>query len=555
MYRELFDWVDNLGSRRKNKAASVNASTVKPAEELLTFPSSQNLSDAEVIFSYGGIQQTGLVLGGFSNEDTNIKKYRELAKDTLQASAIEEVINSMLVFSGDQPVKVAFADGANISDKLVKQIEEEFQHILKVMKFRKNGYSYAKDFYVDGKLLFHKLIDKNNIKAGIRAAIQIDPTTIKKIKDVDATKYSETGLIDFSKTKEYYLYKPQYGLRGGAPIYGSPMTISIVSSSAIASADSGLYDDGRVVSYLEKSIIPYNNLKLLEEAIIIYRVARAPERKAFYIDVNGMPPTKADEYMKKQMQQFRTGMKFDRLSGKLDSKTAAMSIVEDYWFPRRNGQATSIENIEGGTMLNSIDDIDYFYEQYVNSLSVPKSRLLSDASQSIFGLSAEITRDEYKFLRFIDKLQQQFSMIFYDLLKTQLMCKNIVDESDWDDLIDFLTFEYENDNAFYSQRKLSEINSKLAALQQASEFEGKYFSPEWIMKNILEYNDEEIKEALKMREDMKAEMDDMGGDGFDVNPSPPNNTGTDIKQQVHTSTDSTDDSGEDAEETGKTVDK
>lgn len=495
MWRELFSWMNN-----KKDDDSIQMNGISPQNkiepELLTFPSSADLTDAEVVYSYGGINNSGLLMPDFT-DDERLKVYREISKDAIASTAIEEIVNSVLVFSGNNKVvRLEFSADTKLDEKTQKQIIDEFDHLVSLLNFRKNGYQYVKDWYIDGRLFFHKLLDKNDVTQGIKALVQIDPNTIKKLKDIDVSKYSETGLVDLSKIREYFIYKPRFSSTSGIPIYGSPSQFSVVSANAIASSDSGLYSDGRPLSYLDKAIVPYNNLKLLEESIIIYRVARAPERKAFYIDVNGLPPTKANEYMNQQMTKFRTGLKFDRLTGKLDGKQAALSIVEDYWFPRRNGNATEVQNIEGGTMLNNIEDVDYFYNQYIQSLHVPKSRLTADAASSLFGAGAEITRDEYRFLRFIDKLQQQFSTMFYDILKTQLICKNIIDDDDWNDVGNDIKFKYENDNAFFRERKLTEINSKMDALGRADAFVGKYYTKDWVMHEILDLSQAEI-DALK----------------------------------------------------------
>lgn len=502
MWRELFSWMNP-------KDADKASHTVKPETgELLTFPASADLADAEIVYSYGGINSSGILLTDFT-DDEKLKVYREIAQDSLSATAVEEIINSMIVFTGNNnAVTIRFREETPIDEATQKKIKDEFQHLLRLMNFRKNGYQYVKDWYVDGRVYFHKLLDKNKINEGIKALVQIDPNTIRKMKDVDVSKYSETGLIDMKRVKDYFVYKPRFTATSGIPIYGSPTQFSVVTASAIASSDSGLYSEGRPLSYLDKAIVPYNNLKLLEESIIIYRVARAPERKAFYIDVNGLPPTKANEYMNQQMAKFRTGLKLDRLTGKLDGKQAALSIVEDYWFPRRNGANTEVQNIEGGTMLNNIEDVDYFYNQYIQSLHVPKSRLTADAASSIFGASAEITRDEYRFLRFVDKLQQQFATLFYDMLKTQLVCKNIVDEEDWAEINDSIMFDFENDNAFYRERKLSEINAKMDALTRADGYVGKYYTKDWVMKEILDMSDEEIENAPEEKIIPDEEQDD-----------------------------------------------
>lgn len=503
MLKSLFGWMgfnsvgDTINKHPDNNESLGSQHPQKKLSELLTFPASANLADAEIVYSYGGMLSSGLYINDFK-EDEKLRIYRELSQDSIIATAIEEIVNSMIVFSGnDDPINLYFTEDCKFDDVTKTKIRNEFDYIMRLLKFRKHGYQYVKDWYVDGRLHFHKLVDKNDIKSGIKALVQIDPVTIKKLKDIDVTKYTETGLIDINRIKEYYIYKPKFSAKYGVPAYGNPLELSVVAAGAVASCDSGIYSDGNVISYLDKSIIPYNNLKLLEEAILIYRVARAPERKAFYIDVNGLPPKKAAEYMQQQMASFRAGLKFDRLTGKLDGKSAALSIVEDYWFPRRNGSVTEVQNIEGGNMLNSLEDIDHFYQQYLQSLHVPKSRLTADAANSIFGNGAEITRDEYRFLRFIDKLQQQFVTLFYDLLKTQLICKGIVDDDDWDVVNDTIRFEFSNDNAFHQERKLSELNAKLSALSMADNYVGKYYDKEWVMTEILNYTEEEIKNAPK----------------------------------------------------------
>lgn len=470
----------------------------KEKPELLTLGGTAALNDAPIVPDYGGLIEQGLIFQNFDNDDGKLDTYRNIAGDYLIALAIDEIVNSMVVFKENKlPIHVSFINEKEVSPKIKTAIENEFNEILKLMNFRKNGYQFVKDWYIDGKLLLHKIVDKDNNKKGISKIIQIDPKTLKKIKVVDLKNYEHYGLIDLNKTKEYYAYKPKLVL-GSQSFYNTTMMNALVSAEAIASSDSGIYKDGVILSYLDRTIIPFNNIKLLEQSMIIYRVARAPERKAFYVDVNGIPPTKTEEYMEKQMNRFRTKKLFDPKTGKLDGHNAVMSIVEDYWLPRRNGTATEIQTIEGGTMLQNIDDVNMFYDQFIQSLNVPKNRLTSDASNSIFGNGAEITRDEYKFLRFIDKLQQQFSVIFYDLLKTQLILKGVADEEDWNNIENNVQFIFENDNAFYMERSLTEVSAKLQALSLAEPYVNDYFDKEWVLKNILFMSDDETAKYLKL---------------------------------------------------------
>jgi len=445
-------------------------------EKSIVPPSEDGAVDS---FKASGYYGTYLDLdGGAKTEAELIKKYRDLSMNADVDMAIEDIVNAGVAnFENDEPVKLNLQDVV-VSDKIKKLIEQEFKFISRKLNFRNKAHDYFRRWYVDGRLYFHKVIDTANPKQGITDIRYIDPRKIRKIRDVQKEKDPKTGVEFIKKVDEYYVFNDK-GL-GTLRNVTIPTQGLRISKDAIAFCPSGLVDmdTNMVLSYLHKAIKPANQLRMMENALVIYRLARAPERRIFYIDVGNLPKIKAEQYLKDIMNRYRNKLVYDADSGELRDDKKYMSMLEDFWLPRREGgKGTQIETLPGGNNLGEIADIQYFQRKLYEALNVPVSRLEQQSGLN-FGRAAEISRDELKFAKFINKLQNKFATLFTDILKTQLLLKNIITEQDWEDIRYDIKFDFEQD-AYYAESKQQEmIRSRAEILAQLDPYVDKYFSKE-----------------------------------------------------------------------------
>lgn len=435
-----------------------------------------------------------------------IMKYREMSKIAEIDLAIQHIKNEMFVFDvpGKKPVNITFlSQGDNLSEQLKEKILAEFSNIYNILDFQNKGLEYFLSWYIDGKLYLHKVVDNDNLKKGIERFIKIEPTNIKKIKEYTTESLVER-LFDVRKIKEYYMYvenSSYFKNKSGQTNYSfntaSSQALKITSNSVVY-IDSGLYDDrsGNALSYLHKSILPYNNLKLLEDASIIYRVTRAPSRRIFYIDTGNLPAPKSEAKVKQMMEQFRTKIAYDPKTGTIADRRNILSMVEDYWFPRQGEKNTEVQELSAGDD-QSTELLDYHRNKLYNSLNVPYSRLTTEASFN-FGKSSEIERTEYMFKKFIDSLRQRFMFIFEDSLRTQLILKKIISEDEWEDVKRCIQWVYAEDNNFVEWKESEILASRVELLNNVKDLvEDGYFSKKWIQKNVLKFTDEEIEQINK----------------------------------------------------------
>ena len=435
--------------------------------------------------------------GGAKTEVELIKKYRDLSLNADVDMAIEDIINAGISsFESDEPVKLNLQDVA-VSDKIKKNIEQEFKFIGRKLNFRNKAHDYFRRWYIDGRLYFHKVIDTSNPKQGITDIRYIDPRKIRKIRDVQKEKDPKTGVEFIKKIEEYYLFNDKgIGTLRNATI---PTQGLRITKDAIAFCPSGLVDmdTNMVLSFLHKAIKPANQLRMMENALVIYRLARAPERRIFYIDVGNLPKIKAEQYLKDIMNRYRNKLVYDADSGELRDDKKYMSMLEDFWLPRREGgKGTQIETLPGGNNLGEIADIEYFQRKLYEALNVPISRLEQQSGLN-FGRAAEISRDELKFAKFVNKLQNKFATLFLDLLKTQLLLKNIITEQDWEDIRYDIKFIFEQD-AYYAESKRQEmVRSRAEILAQLDPYVDKYFSKEYLQTQIMQFTENEIAEMEK----------------------------------------------------------
>ena len=427
----------------------------------------------------------------FKNEVDLILKYRDIASQPECDAAVEDIINESIVGNNDESPVNLVLDELEISDKMKEAVKFEFDTVLKLLNFNAYAHDIYRKWYIDGRLPYHIIIDKNSPKKGIQELRYIDPTKLRKVKEVEEKQDPKTGAKIIEKSDEFFLFQDKLmsGAEQGLKIY----------PDAIAYCTSGQMDPGRkrILSYLHKALKPVNQLRMMEDSLVIYRISRAPERRIFYIDVGNLPKGKAEEYLRGIMNQYRNKLVYDASTGDIKDDKKHMSMLEDFFLPRREGgRGTEITTLPGGENLGQIDDIIYFQKKLYKSLNVPVNRLEQEA-QFTLGRSSEITRDEVKFKKFIDRLRKRFSDLFMQLLKTQLLLKGIITESDWKDWKESIAFDYIEDNYFSELKQSEMLRERFDMLASLDEYVGKYISNEWIRKNVLRQTDDEIEEIQK----------------------------------------------------------
>lgn len=425
-----------------------------------------------------------------------IMRYRGVAVHPEVDAAIEDIVNESIV-SGENKQSVDInMDNIEVSDKIKKTIKEEFDNIVSMMNFNELGHDIFRRWYVDGRLYHHLVVNESNLKAGIQEIRPIDSAKMRKVKQVKTKKDPETGAKLIEKTDEYYIYSEKPGSQ-----YSGGVKMSLDS---ISYCTSGLLDETRkkVVSYLHKALKSVNQLRMMEDALVIYRLARAPERRMFYIDVGNMPRGKAEQYMKDIMARYRNKLVYDAATGEIRDDRKHQSMIEDFWLPRREGgRGTEISTLPGGQNLGEIDDIIYFQKRMFRSLNVPINRLEQEAQFSL-GRSTEINRDELKFQKFINRLRNRFANLFYDILRKQLILKGIITQDDWNSMKNDISIDYVRDNHFTELKDAELLRERMQTLDQLSNYVGTYYSKEWIQRNVLQLTDEDIE---KMQQQIKGE--------------------------------------------------
>ncbi len=457
--------------------------------------------DGVGVISTGGHFGQYVDLDGDSakNEVDLILKYRDIASHPECDAAVEDIVNEAIV--GDNksaPIEIIMDEMEDASDQVKKAIKSEFENIISLLRFNSYSHDIFRKWYVDGRLPYHIIIDNKNPKKGIQELRYIDPTKLRKIKEVEKDKDPKTGAEIIKKSEEYFLFQD-------AKMQSADQGLKIHPDS-IAYCTSGMLDPSRkrILSFLHKAIKPVNQLRMMEDSLVIYRISRAPERRIFYIDVGNLPKGKAEEYLKNIMGQYRNKLVYDAKTGDIKDDRKHMSMLEDFFLPRREGgRGTEISTLPGGENLGQIDDIIYFQKKLYKSLNVPANRLEQESGFNL-GRSTEITRDEVKFKKFLDRLRKRFSDLFLQLLKTQLMLKGVITKDDWLKWKEDIYFDFIEDNYFSELKEAEIIRERFEMLAQMDEYVGKYVSNQWIRKNILRQNDDEIAEIQKQIESEKA---------------------------------------------------
>ena len=461
--------------------------------------------DGTIDIAGGGFYSSVLSTDGRDRSEMDqIRRYRDIAQQSECDSAIEDITNEAIV-SDERGQSVSISlDNFDISQNIKSKVREEFNEVLRLLDFNAKGHDIFRRWYVDGRLFYHKIIDESNPRKGIKEVRYIDPRKIKKVREKIVDKDKKTGLDMTTKTQEYYLFNKS----GNHQVTGATQGIKI-SPDSISYCPSGLVDmhKGNVLSHLHKAIKPVNQLRMIEDSLVIYRISRAPERRIFYIDVGNLPKIKAEAYLKDVMNRYRNKLVYDATTGEIRDDRNHMSMLEDFWLPRREGgRGTEITTLPGGSNLGEIDDIKYFQRKLYRSLNVPVTRLAEETGFQI-GRSDNITRDELKFTKFVQKLRKKFTVLFTDMLKTQLVLKGIISIDEWPLFKENIQFDFLQDGHFTELKNAEVMRERLEMLSQIEPYVGQYFSKEYIKKNILRMNDEEIEDINKQIEN---ESEDAG---------------------------------------------
>ena len=415
-----------------------------------------------------------------------ILKYRGSAMHPEADAAIEDIVNESITSMDMKPSITLNLDRVPVSASIKKQMLEEFDNIYNMLNFKELGHDIFRRWYVDGRLYHHLVVDENNLSAGIQEIRYIDAAKIRKVKQVKKKKDPATGAPLIEKVDEFYIFQEKPGSQANA---------IRLSNDSVSYCTSGLLDEHRkkVVSFLHKALKPITQLRMMEDSLVIYRLARAPERRMFYIDVGNLPRGKAEQYMKDIMAKYRNKLVYDAKTGEIRDDRKHMSMLEDFWLPRREGgRGTEISTLPGGENLGQIEDIIYFQKRLYRSLNVPLNRLEQEQQFSL-GRATEISRDELKFQKFIDRLRNRFSTFFYEILKKQLIMKNIITDEDWQTWKNEVNIDYTRDNHFSELKEAELLREKIQTLDQIQNYVGEYFSKQWVQKNILLFDDDEIE--------------------------------------------------------------
>ena len=415
-----------------------------------------------------------------------ILKYRGSAMHPEADAAIEDIVNESITSMDMKPSITLNLDRVPVSASIKKQMLEEFDNIYNMLNFKELGHDIFRRWYVDGRLYHHLVVDDTNLSAGIQEIRYIDSAKIRKVKQVKKKKDPVSGAPLVEKVDEFYIYQEKPGSQTNA--------IKLTNDS-VSYCTSGLLDEHRkrVVSFLHKALKPITQLRMMEDSLVIYRLARAPERRMFYIDVGNLPRGKAEQYMKDIMAKYRNKLVYDAKTGEIRDDRKHMSMLEDFWLPRREGgRGTEISTLPGGENLGQIEDIIYFQKRLYRSLNVPLNRLEQEQQFSL-GRATEISRDELKFQKFIDRLRNRFATFFYEILKKQLIMKNIITDEDWQSWKNEVNIDFTRDNHFSELKEAELLREKIQTLDQIQNYVGEYFSKQWVQKNILLFDDDEIE--------------------------------------------------------------
>lgn len=454
--------------------------------------------------------------GNIKNEVQLIQRYRETSLVPECDAAIEDIVNECVISDTEDRIVSLDLDSLELSESIKKKIHDEFKHILSMMKFNQNSHEIFRKWYVDGRIYFHKVVDSKQPNRGMVDIRNIDPLKIKKVRNIEKEKDKSQKIERIKKVEEFYVFNDK-GFDKGSANEGATLKIA---PEAISYTTSGMLDYTKnvVIGYLHKALKTANQLAMMEDALVIYRISRAPERRIFYIDVGNLPKAKAEQYLADVMNKYRNKLVYNAETGEIKDDRRHMSMLEDFWLPRREGgRGTEISTLPGGQNLADIDDIEYFKKKLYRSLNVPVTRMEADNGFNM-GRASEISRDELKFNKFTKRLQNKFARVFTDMLRTQLVLKNIMKADEFDAVKDFLKYDFATDNHFQELKEQEIMKERLDLLSGAESYIGKYFSNSYVRRKMLNMTDEEIEiidgEIAKEKESGEGNEDDDEFGGF-----------------------------------------
>ena len=516
----------------------------KPEQASFALPT-ETIDDGAVTITQNAHYGTYVDLeGSVRNELELITRYREMANHPECDMAIDEIVNEAITHDVDGKVMDINLDNLKQPESIKKKIIEEFNNIQKMLNFSNLSDDLFKRWYIDGRIYYHVVVNDKDPKKGIQELRYIDPRKIRKVREISKERDLKTGAQIIKSMAEYYVYND----RGTTTqTFTSSVNQGLrIAPEAVINVNSGLMDAKNtfVISYLHKAIKALNQLRMIEDAVVIYRLSRAPERRIFYIDVGNLPKGKAEQYMKSIMTQYRNKLVYDANTGELRDERKHLSMLEDFWLPRREGgKGTEITTLPAGQNLGQMEDVQYFQKKLLQSLNVPISRLDPQVGAGIMGVgkTTEVTRDEVKFSKFINRLRNKFSRIFDDALRIQLSLKGICTVEEWEDFKESIYYDYKKDNNFAEMREAEVLRERVLTATQLDPFIGRYYSSKWIKKNVLRMTEEEIEKMEKeIEEEGESASPVLGGDanaaqtGADAEAEPVDNTTDGAGQETET---------------------
>jgi hypothetical protein len=479
-----------IARNKEEESREVQQSFTPPANE-----------DGALTITSAAYYGTYVDLDGTAKNDVElISRYREMSMQPEIESAIDDIVGEAICQDDDGQIIKLVLDDLNQPDKIKKAIKEEFETIMRLLNYKNMAQDIFRRYYVDGRLYYHMIVDKENPMQGIKELRYIDPRKLRKIREMKKEKDPRTGVEVMKVINEYYIFNDKV-TTGTSSNFG-PVGIRITTDS-IVSVVSGLMDSRRavVLSYLHKAIKPLNQLRMIEDATVIYRISRAPERRIFYIDVGNLPKLKAEQYLRDIMVKYKNKLVYDANTGEIRDDRKFLSMMEDFWLPRREGgKGTEITTLPGGQNLGELEDVKYFEKKLYKSLNVPISRLEPNQGFSL-GRVAEVTRDELKFSKFVDRLRNKFSDLFDQTMRVQCVLKGICTADEWNSFKEYIHYDFIKDNNFTELKDAELMKERLTLLSAVDPYTGRYFSQSWIQRNVLRLTDDEIKE-------MQVEMDE-----------------------------------------------
>ena len=473
--------------------------------------------DGAMEVASGGVYGTYVDLEGNSKSEAElVTRYREMAMQPECDNALEDIVNEAIVINNQSPLNIVLDDideGKGLKDR----IREEFYNVLKLLDFNNLAYDIFRQWYIDGRLYYHIMIDEKKPRDGIKELRKIDPRKIKKIREKVSELDKRTNMKIEKGYQEYYIYHPK-GITSQ-----SNQTAIKISKDSICHITSGMIDPANkmVLGYLHKAIKPLNQLRTLEDATVIYRLSRAPERRIFYIDVGNLPKMKAEQYLADMMAKHKNKLVYDASSGEIRDDRKFMTMMEDFWLPRREGgRGTEITTLPGGQNLGEMDDVDYFRRKLYKSLNVPITRMESE-NQFNLGRTSEVTRDELKFTRFIERLRARFTHLFDNLLEIQLVLKGVINRKQWKELREDLYYNFPQDNYFTELKNAEILTERLRLMSEVEQYVGKFYSLDWVRKNVLQMSEEEIRDMDKQIKKEESDEDSpLNDDGIEDDSEP-----------------------------------